>query len=445
MLLGCILALSGAGAWISGELVRQHADLWGASGTHTGLFGRICEASEQWGLSCAGLRHSAFAEISLPIPLPTADFTIRVARIVVPTAFVGLAYFMFMVIWFTLVGRPRPYGRRWHCLPLALGICGVLASLFFVGLMALGKAPWCMGCVAVHVINLLMVLMLWQVASGTEVPAAKAISQSSSVSPVQTARMTMTRRQVAGVIALWMIVVAGLWVYRSERIALQGRYDRLLPYRSLVKSFQADPEFLLREYYAQPAHEIPPRSDEPVAEGRARLVIFTDFECPACYCRSQALQAQVSEAFAEQLAVQIRHYPLCADCNDRVKTGSHPNACDAAYAAEAARLQGGNQAFEQMYVLLFKNSKDLGRKLYRDLADQIGLNADRLLYDMHDDTVRQIVAADIALGEPLGVRGTPTVFLNGRRVTELCQTTVFWQAVAADWPYENEELAAIRP
>ncbi len=49
ILLVWILAVSGTGAWISGQLVKQHADLWGSGGARAGLFGRVCQVAERVG------------------------------------------------------------------------------------------------------------------------------------------------------------------------------------------------------------------------------------------------------------------------------------------------------------------------------------------------------------------------------------------------------------
>jgi protein-disulfide isomerase len=390
----------------------------------------MCQAVERVGLSCTGATKGRWTEVSLPIPVPSTDFTIAMRPVVIPVAFLGLAYFVFMGVWFAFIGRPRPYGYTWYLVPLVLGLCGGAVSLFFLGAMAFRVAPPCLWCLVVHVVNFLMVQAIRRLCAGATSLDTTAAPASSAVSPRQVARTILTSREVVTVAAFSLILIVGLWAYRRERLALQDRYYRLLPYRHLITSLREDPEFLLREYYAQPQHQIPARPQEPVAEGQPRLVVFTDFECSACYCNSVDVREQIARTFNGRLAVLIRHYPLCSACNENVRGARHANACEAAYAAEAARLQGGEEAFWKMYTLLFEHRTGLGKGPYRDLATQIGLDADRLLRDMEQETVRQIVAADIALAKELGVTGAPTMFLDGRRVTELCRGTVFWKTVA---------------
>ena len=63
----------------------------------------------------------------------------------------------------------------------------------------------------------------------------------------------------------------------------------------------------------------------------------------------------------------------------------------------------------------------------------IGLDGEQLVEDMESELVRQTVTADIVLAEALGVTGTPTVFLNGRRVPRVClRNPVFWEAISAE-------------
>ena len=61
---------------------------------------------------------------------------------------------------------------------------------------------------------------------------------------------------------------------------------------------------------------------------------------------------------------------------------------------------------------------------------RIGLDPDRLLHDMQSHIVRRIVADDVALAKALNVSATPTIFLDGRRLSDLLQTPVFFQTIA---------------
>jgi protein-disulfide isomerase len=283
----------------------------------------------------------------------------------------------------------------------------------------------------VHAINFLMIFIIGRVCAAWGIDDSTAVIE--TFSPTQVARKTLTSREAIRAIGLAMIVIGGLWLYRREHLAFEHSLDRLRPYRTLVASLRDDPDFLLREFYAQPQHQIPPRREESVTGDLPQLVVFTDFECPACYCNWRMVQEQIVEAFGSRLDVSVRHYPLCNACNEAVETEGHRNACAAACAAEAARVLGGDGAFWRMHNLLFENRKRLGAALYRDLAVRIGLDADRFIAEMDGEPIRDIVTRDIALGRTVGVTQTPTMFLNGRRITELCQGPTFWKTIARQW------------
>ena len=430
VLLVLVLALSAAGTWTSGQLVKEHARRSADGG---GLFARVCEATHGAGLNCATAVKGPWSTMQIPVPVPSRDLTIGVHTVFMPVAFVGLAYFVFMGVWFAFIGRPRVYGIRWHRIPVAMGLGGLAVSLFYVGLMATGSAPWCVWCLAVHGINFLMVLTIRRLCAGRRLPRLAPAVGGLGHEPVQIARATTTFREATTAVAFSLILICGLWAYRREHLVFQNGLRSLEPYKELVTSLQEDPAFLLREYHAQPQLDIPLRSGEQSDGSQPQLAVFTDFECPACYCNSFSIRNNSAKAFEGKLTVMVRHYPLDNECNPNVETELHPNACEAAYAAEAARLQGGDQAFGRMHALLFKNRKALADDLYRQLAGQIGLDTDRFQADMEGDVVRQIIQSDIKLAQELGVTSTPTMLLNGRRVPKLCQVPVFWEAFADEW------------
>ena len=86
-----------------------------------------------------------------------------------------------------------------------------------------------------------------------------------------------------------------------------------------------------------------------------------------------------------------------------------------------------------MHSLLFQHRKDRPHRDYANLARLAGLDVDRFLAYMTGDSVRQRITRDAALASRLGVTATPALFLNGRRVPDLCvESRVFWQTISGD-------------
>ncbi|HZJ45114.1 MAG TPA: thioredoxin domain-containing protein [Pyrinomonadaceae bacterium] len=153
---------------------------------------------------------------------------------------------------------------------------------------------------------------------------------------------------------------------------------------------------------AEPAHKLGPDS-APV-----HLEEFGDYQCPPCGIFHPILQ-EMKRQFGDQLQVTFREFPLAP---------AHEHAIAAASAAEAAGLQG---KFWEMHDLLYEHQKDWKdafdvRPIFEGYAKQIGINVDRYKQDVDSEQVARRITQDGNRGHSLGVKGTPTVFMNGREV-----------------------------
>jgi len=153
---------------------------------------------------------------------------------------------------------------------------------------------------------------------------------------------------------------------------------------------------------AEPAHVLGPK-DAPV-----RLEEFGDFECPPCGLFHPILE-QMHAEFGDKLQITFREFPLVP---------THQHALAAASAAEAAGLQG---KFWEMHDLIYEHQAEWKkefnvRPIFEGYAKQIGLDVERYKRDVNGDLVAQRIFQDGKRGHSLGVKGTPTVFINGREV-----------------------------
>ena len=132
------------------------------------------------------------------------------------------------------------------------------------------------------------------------------------------------------------------------------------------------------------------------------IVEFSDFQCPFCQMSVGVLR-EVRQMYGDKVQVVYRDFP----------GQNHRDAVPAAQASECAHEQG---KFWEYHDLLFANQKALTRPSLMDYAKQVNLNVPQLEKALDEKSLEAQVDADVKLGEEVNVSGTPTVFINGKRV-----------------------------
>jgi len=163
---------------------------------------------------------------------------------------------------------------------------------------------------------------------------------------------------------------------------------------------------------ARPAVDLNKVHNLPVAHSPVKgnksapvtIVEFSDFQCPYCAQLQQTL-SEVLKAYPKEVRLVFKHYPL----------PFHQHAMSAAKATEAAKEQG---KFWEMHDLIFQNFNKLNEGIYKEFAAQIGLNVEKFSADFASAKYDQMIQQDMALARNSGVTGTPTLFINGKRVQQ---------------------------
>lgn len=146
-----------------------------------------------------------------------------------------------------------------------------------------------------------------------------------------------------------------------------------------------------------------------------RLVEYGDYQCPACEQYYQPVKEAVAK-YSKDIYFQFRNFPL---------TNLHPNAFAAARAAEAAGLQ---DKYWGMHDLLYQNQNAWAQSSnpmneFADYAKQLDLNVDQFKNDFKSVEVNDAINADMAEGSKLKITGTPTFFIDGKRLDNMPPTT----------------------
>jgi len=137
------------------------------------------------------------------------------------------------------------------------------------------------------------------------------------------------------------------------------------------------------------------------------MVVFTDYECPACQRFETSVLPAVRRRYGDQFQVVYRHLPLSI----------HPHAVMAAVAAECAAQQG---RFEEMHRVLFQRQSEFAREPWVAFASTAGVSdVDRFSGCLASQATKDIVANDAALAREMGISATPTLLLRGTRIPSI--------------------------
>ncbi len=149
------------------------------------------------------------------------------------------------------------------------------------------------------------------------------------------------------------------------------------------------------------------------AGARVTLIKFNDYQCPPCnraHTTYKPIIDRLTQEHGGAFHMVSLDYPLERECNPYINRDVHPAACEAAVAVRLAREHGRGEALEEWF---WKNQLSLTREGVVQAAREIGGVEDM---DARYEATLALVRADIEIAKGLGVRATPTYFLNGVRL-----------------------------
>ena len=142
------------------------------------------------------------------------------------------------------------------------------------------------------------------------------------------------------------------------------------------------------------------------------IVEFSDFQCPWCRLGAFAVNSTINR-YPHQIRIIFRNYPLDQACNPQFEQTAHPIACEAARVALCAQKQG---KFETLYQELFEKQASFSPGRPAEIAKESGLNGIELQRCLDSPETSTAISNDIREATLLGVKSTPTFFINGHKM-----------------------------
>ncbi|QOJ14959.1 MAG: thioredoxin domain-containing protein [Planctomycetia bacterium] len=166
-----------------------------------------------------------------------------------------------------------------------------------------------------------------------------------------------------------------------------------------------------------------------------RIVLFAGYQCPLC--KNVEVEAMKLARSRSDVALWVRHFPMCPDCNPGAPN-MHPNGCWAARAAEAAAMLHGVEGFWRMHEWLFSVNGAFTDPQIEAQINAFGWDWQAFKAAMQGPQTLENVKADIAAATTLGLHYTPMAFVNG---VEIKGVTTVGQALTR----AVEEVVKLNP
>jgi protein-disulfide isomerase len=160
-------------------------------------------------------------------------------------------------------------------------------------------------------------------------------------------------------------------------------------------------------------------------DAKVTVVEFSDFQCPYCAQGAQRVH-ELKKKYGNKIRFVYRQFPLPPQM--------HPNARQAAEASLCVNEQGMDK-FWKYHDLMFKNQDKLDDAGLAKMAKEAGADPAKFEDCYKNKKYSKAVEEDMAYGEKLGVRSTPTFFINGQMINGALPVENFSEII-------DEELAA---
>jgi protein-disulfide isomerase/uncharacterized membrane protein len=288
---------------------------------------------------------------------------------------------------------------RWA---FCLAVLGLAFDLYLAYTMIFRIQAVCWLCISTYVINFVIILML--VKGVWKEPKPRA--------PLRA--IFPGAKDAQGIDLYYRNAIKGLLIGGILFASVVGLAGSQFISKSLTGDDRARLE-KLKEQLAKQKIRAVVADNRPVMgsdDGPVTVVEFSDFLCP--YCAKASKYLKLAESSNHDTARFIfRHYPLDTSCNRNLRSNVHPGAC---LLAEGSVCAAEQNKFWEYHDIAFETKGKITRSVVTDMASNIGLDASAFKSCLNSGRGLKVVNEDIDAAFRAGVKSTPTLFINGRRL-----------------------------
>jgi uncharacterized membrane protein/predicted DsbA family dithiol-disulfide isomerase len=335
----------------------------------------------------------------------------------VPVALIGVLYFAFVLLLIALCDRSKAARENLPGYVFALSTAGLAGVLYLAYASFFILNTICLLCVGSYAAIIALFIL-----SGAAAKYPMSSLPGRAARDLQ--RLLKTPAALASVAAFAVAAVTAVVMFPSGQVAAAAASTSGDAQTPQAPPPSPDVIRQLEDFLSQQE-----RLPMPAAGGGGAAVVifkFNDYQCPPCgmtYREYKPVLDRLQKQHPGQIVFITKDFPLDPECN--TLGGGHMAACEAAVAVRLAREQGRADNLEDW---LFANQASLTPERVKEGAASVGGVTD---FDARYSRTLELVRADIAQGIQLGVRGTPTFFMNGIRLPnlrgEFFEAAVLWE------------------
>ncbi len=296
-----------------------------------------------------------------------------------PLAGLGLLFYLYLagaLIWAKI--EPQDSGRT-LALPFLLVVASLLLSVVLAYVSVAILQSVCLFCSSLYLINFLLMITLYKVSTMEfkNIPWMKSL----------------------GYLVILFSVGAVLLHTGHKQFAQEIPQDKLDTY------FEA--------FFKQSPKEIDVSGRTFFGNADAKIVVveFSDFECPYCKRAAQTLKP-ILKQYQDKIKFVFMNYPLDKNCNPSMQRSMHQQACNTAFAAYCAGEQG---KFWEYHDMAFERQPKFQKASLLNMAEKLKLDLPKFEQCLQGEGAKNRITADLEQGKSVGLQGTPSVYVNGRK------------------------------
>lgn len=321
----------------------------------------------------------------------------------VPIAWWGFIFYFLMAA-FTLFGlMSKKDARPTVAIAWFMSIGSIFYSAFLAYIAIVILNALCLECMGMYLANVLLFIFLFV---ALKVPPGKVFGFIGGyVGAVfgKGSEIGFKPNIIKHAIVIAVAFLVG-WIGIASTLAGSSRLGKDVDVNDLVKYF-----------YMQSLYDVkvdPTWSMWGNPDAKVTIVEYSEYQCPFCKLAAFNVKPYIRE-YGDDVRLFFVNFPLDSECNPEVSGPMHPVACYAARAGICAEKFGDFWSFHDE---MFRDQRKLSKDIILDFAQKRGWRKEEFESCIASDEVKARLSKELASGKDADVTGTPTIFMNGRKL-----------------------------